>query len=332
MLSKKNCIKRWLRCLFLSVPILLVFSAQPALALAVWNPTTSTITLPSTLDIPANTAVGQIIWTSAGVTSNMQDRNNVNAYFCGILTGVGIASGNDTYATAISGVGLRVRSVLNTTLWGSRPYQINSTGDCLDKDTYWTGSSERFFPQTVYLELVRIPGTLGAGTLNLSNINVNLRFNCENSCTNSWSISVSGNTEVKVSSCTVNTYDKIVNLGTLYTQKLTSIGPTSNGANFVINLACTSTSLTPSITFAGSKDDVQSKVFANDSGSAKGVGVQLLYGNNVITPDLKLSLGPAQTTLSTDYNFKARLYQTAAAVTAGSVDTTIIFTIDYSNL
>lgn len=316
---------------FVAIGMLILF---PSLALASgdWNPTKSTINLPANLEVPENTPVDQVIWTSTAVTSGLRDGDSSTSAICGTLAGMGTTYGNNIYATGISGIGVRLRAVLTSSSWTGLTYYLTEPGTCTDKIS-WTGSQTKYYTQTVYLELVRIAGQIGSGSLNFSNISATLKFNCPAGvCLDLWTISIAGTLGVKTSSCAVNTYDKSVDLGTNFTQRLKAVGTTSNDTNFVINMSCTSTNLTPSITFTGSASDVQNKVFANDSGSAKGVGVQLLYGNNIITPDLKLSLGSAQTTLLTDYNFKARIYQTENIVTAGNINATIIFTMDYSEI
>lgn len=134
---------------------------------------------------------------------------------------------------------------------------------------------------------------------------------------------------VTVGACTINTYDTNVDLKSADATRFTSPGTTSNTTDFTINMTCSSPGLSPTLTFSGTADDDVSNVFANDSGTATGIGVQLLYGDSTITPDTAVSLGTTTSTSATDYDFKARLYQTARAVTAGSVDTTVTFTLDY---
>lgn len=133
---------------------------------------------------------------------------------------------------------------------------------------------------------------------------------------------------VSVPTCTVNSYDSSVELGWAFTQRLKSVGTTSNKTPFTINMACASTSLNPTITFTGNTVTNYPSVLAN-TGTAQGVGIQLLYQNNVITPNTSTSLGKVATTSSTDYNFDAQYYQTASPVTAGTVDVIATFTISY---
>ncbi|BFT84027.1 fimbrial protein [Enterobacter pseudoroggenkampii] len=135
---------------------------------------------------------------------------------------------------------------------------------------------------------------------------------------------------VTVPTCTVNNYDKAVDLGTVYTQQMNFPGSASSAKDFSINMTCASTSLTPTVTFVGEVDSNYPTVLVTNAGDATGVGVQLLYGGSPIVPGAAVSLGRVTTsTSSQDYNFQARAYQTSSSVTAGGLDFTATFTIDY---
>lgn len=139
-----------------------------------------------------------------------------------------------------------------------------------------------------------------------------------------------GSFAVTVPTCTVNKYDKAVDLGTLYTQQMNFPGSVSSAKDFSINMTCASTSLTPTVTFVGEVDSNYPTVLVTNAGDATGVGVQLLYGGGPIVPGTAVSLGRVTTsTSSRDYNFQARAYQTSSSVTAGGLDFTATFTIDY---
>jgi type 1 fimbria pilin len=147
-------------------------------------------------------------------------------------------------------------------------------------------------------------------------------------------ITVSGFT-VTVPTCTVNSYDSQVKLGSAFTQRMKGVDSVMNATPFTISMTCAATTglssgLTPTLTFSGDATGTKLNAFAN-KGSASGVGVQLLYGGKTIMPNQVTPLGKLTSSkpLSRDYKFTAQLYQLSETVTPGSVDTTATFTLDY---
>ncbi len=132
-----------------------------------------------------------------------------------------------------------------------------------------------------------------------------------------------------IPACTVNDYDKTLDLGTVYTQQMNSPGSTSVAKDFNINMTCSSTQLSPTLTFNGETESNLPSVLSNNLGGSKGVGVQLLYEGKIITPGTAISLGRVSATYAKDYIFQARMYQTLSSVTAGGVEFTTTFTVEY---
>lgn len=131
--------------------------------------------------------------------------------------------------------------------------------------------------------------------------------------------------------CEVSDYPAEVSLGSAYSQRFRNPGDTQNETNFSISLTCNSSTLSPKITFEGATDSTYPTVFHNASGEgyAENVGVQLLANNSVITPGSSVSLGQVGATSVMQYGFSARLFSTGSAVTAGSIDVPVIFTVSY---
>ncbi|EHN6806794.1 fimbrial protein [Salmonella enterica] len=297
----------------------------------IFSPTSATITLPTAIEIPANAAVGTVIYTSDAAQTNMKDTITSSSSFVSYYQTSPVISsyGNDVYQTGVKGLGFRLRSVYSTPSTDNIQTYFNS-----DTRRYkWAGSAT-YYPQAIYLELV-VTGTVASGSFNLSNHTARLRFNFTGRIPNETFIVnfSSNNTTVTTSSCETTTYDKSVELGTMYTQKLTGIGTTSPPVEFSIGITCSSVSLTPAITFRGKADPGISTVFANTetgTSAAKGVGIQLLYNNTTIVPDSTISLGGAKSTSEKTYIFKARMYQTLNPAFAGSLTAPVTFTLDYS--
>lgn len=130
--------------------------------------------------------------------------------------------------------------------------------------------------------------------------------------------------------CTASDYPGEVSLGSAYSSQFRSPGETQNETNFSISLTCNSTKLRPVIAFEGATDDAYPTIFSNRPGDgyAKNVGIQLQANGNVITPGSVVSLGQAGSPVN-QYVFGASLRRTGDAVTAGSIDVTVTFTISY---
>lgn len=136
---------------------------------------------------------------------------------------------------------------------------------------------------------------------------------------------------VTAGACEVSDYPAEVSLGSAYSQRFRNPGDTQNETDFSISLTCNNSTLSPKITFEGATHSTYPTVFRNASGEgyAENVGVQLLANNSVITPGSSVSLGQVGATSVMQYGFSARLFRTGDAVTAGSIDVPVIFTISY---
>ncbi|WP_085653767.1 MULTISPECIES: fimbrial protein [Lonsdalea] len=317
----RNSHCNYLRSILFLVFLLTGFNAT-ATSTTEFSPSSSTIALPSSLTLPANTAVGKVVYTSEAATTSMTSSDTGDYTFTTQWAGESptrSSYGNNVYETGIAGLGFRVKGVFRT----NQPKTLTIYWPDNSDTVTLTGSTTPA-EQDAYLELIVTSNDVASGEFDLSAIIANMHFDEVD-----WAVSFSGTTTVTATSCEVNTYDTSVDLGTAYTKNLTEVGTTAQTTDFSINMTCSASTLKPSITFSGTPDSNVSAVFSNDSGTATGVGVQLLYGDTVITPDTVLSLGKPTSTSATDYDFKARLYQTASTVTAGSVDTTVTFTVDY---
>ena len=131
--------------------------------------------------------------------------------------------------------------------------------------------------------------------------------------------------------CTVDN-DAIVELGTKFIQRLPSEGSISDTTKFALELTCDSTALSPAIKFEGAVAgvDLGKNIFLNN-GSAKNIGLQLLFNNALITPNVPVSLKRISAYKKT-YTFDARLYRIAddnIVESIGDLDIPINLIIDY---
>ena len=133
-----------------------------------------------------------------------------------------------------------------------------------------------------------------------------------------------------VSTCELSGYDSEVSLGNFSQTGFRAVDSITNAARFNINMACY-TGLTPSVTFTAPTVDNYPDVLENN-GDAEGVGLKLFYvynGLNPITPGSAFNLGTRTHSGFSDYTFSTALYQLQNVVTAGTLDFTATFTVEY---
>lgn len=328
--------KVYRRVFIFTLPSALIFlflSASTAFAAGTFSVNRSTITLPDSLTIPANTAAGTVVWTSDYVTSDLTVTPTGSYAFSAGYTTTPTSSGygENIFATGVAGLGFRLIGLFQTPS-NSSISQVFCVS-CTQPNYAWNNKSAAL-TQKAALQLI-VTGALESGTINITTYQGRLNYNLtwSSAAAQTWAIGFAGTTSVTAPSCTVGTYDTSVDLGTAYTQVFKSVGTTSSAVDFSIGITCSSTSLTPTITFSGTKDANVSTVFANTqtgSGAATGVGVQLLYNNTAIVPDSAISLGVATSTGEKVYTFNARMYQTLSSASAGSLTAPVTFTLDYS--
>lgn len=133
---------------------------------------------------------------------------------------------------------------------------------------------------------------------------------------------------VNVRACSVNAYDSEVSFDELTVKKLAEPLATSGEQTFNINIAC-GTVYTPTIMFSGNTDSEYTSVFTNQSGEgyAQGVGIQLLWNNNIITPGKAFRL--TGITTATDFKFSSRVFSLTQTTTTGEIDIPVVFTLGY---
>lgn len=148
-------------------------------------------------------------------------------------------------------------------------------------------------------------------------------------------IAITGN--VKDSSCSVamGSQDFTVNLMNHSTKQLNTVGGVTPEVPFSIVLSsCGSATTAVKVGFTGLADIINTSLLKldNSAGSASGLGVQIL-GSNIAIPlnadQSALNWVPLTASQSNTLNFYARLMATQIPVTAGEVNATAIFTLEF---
>jgi type 1 fimbria pilin len=135
---------------------------------------------------------------------------------------------------------------------------------------------------------------------------------------------------VNVLACTITTPVVNVTMPTMLKSVFTGTGTTSEGEDFSIGASCDS-GVMPTITFSGQASSAGTDVFAINTGDkeATGLGIQLMYAGNAVEQNVAVDMGTTVSDGDVEFPFTARYVQTAEKVTAGSVNSTITFTLNY---
>ena len=135
---------------------------------------------------------------------------------------------------------------------------------------------------------------------------------------------------VNVLACSITTPVVNVQMPSFYKSSFTGVGSTTIATDFKIGANCDS-GVMPTITFSGQTSRGTTDVFAinSSSGSASGIGVQLLYGGSVLNQNTAVAMNTTTAAGTTEFPFSARYIQTDNTVTSGQADATITFTLSY---
>lgn len=135
---------------------------------------------------------------------------------------------------------------------------------------------------------------------------------------------------VNVLACTLTTPVVDVKMPTKFKSVFTGTGTTSETENFSIGASCDS-GIMPTITFSGQTSTMGTDVFAINTGDgqATGLGIQLLHEGNIINQNEAIEVGTTDSDGEVQFPFGARYVQTENTVTAGNVNSTITFTLNY---
>ena len=135
---------------------------------------------------------------------------------------------------------------------------------------------------------------------------------------------------VNVKSCELTNKTPSVPLGEVHVSHFTGVGSYAGSTGFTLGMNCDS-SIKPTVTFTGTSVSTGNILPLNNPDAdttAKGVGVELLYGQKGVTLGEALSLGTTTSGIN-NYSFTARYVQTESSIQAGVAEATANFTINY---
>ncbi|HCD1255874.1 TPA: type 1 fimbrial protein [Citrobacter amalonaticus] len=136
---------------------------------------------------------------------------------------------------------------------------------------------------------------------------------------------------VNVKGCEVLNKTPTVYLNEVHVSHFNGVGSNAGSTNFSLGMQC-DTNIKPTITFTGTTVSTGTVLLLNDpdaTTTAKGVGVEMLYGQKIVNLGEAVSLGTTSTSGTNNYGFTARYVQTESKIKAGEANATANFTINY---
>lgn len=226
---------------------------------------TQRFSMPTSLVVRPGTAPGTVLWTQTfsmpryifakcglfGRSTLTSDVHGVNPFR------------NGYWGTDVPGVGYRLQRSGADIVNASASIQIGP-------------HFVEILPETWTISLVRTAETLGSGTIRSPWLRVYFNTNNAGNIVMVWDVTGNGTTTVRSPSCSVR--GTTVNLGRVLSSELPQVGSTTaTSATSNLALSCSSAPVVymrmTSGTVAGSNSVLPT------TGGAKGVGVQLMYGN-----------------------------------------------------
>lgn len=287
-------------------------------------------TIPGT---PRNFTITGVCALGKGTPNTIQAGSQIVA--CTLNTGsVEISPG--IYTTTVNGVGMRLRDSAGNPV-------LNGSGQNCYSVISQIGAGGAFSFSGTY-ELVRVPGTIangavlsggptGAGAWAFGVYNTNIVLNADrgNIYSGNSSIYPTGDITLRNISCTVMA-PSTVTLPTVSASSL-AVGQGSGAKNFSIGLTCDNDSVVgitldaaPGITIVDASHGI---LGLQGTSSATGIGVQILEENGSVVPmQARNDFGSVRANVTFVHPYYAR-YIRVGSVSAGSVNSAMVFTMDY---
>lgn len=304
-------------------------TAQAAYCTVIGTRTTTFGALTLQRDIP----VGTLLAESIIPRSQVWDCSSALGVVGGHITGVrasgtynSLQNGVRVYNTNVTGIGYALAIKGCSGGWDSIVSDKNYNETCYISGGWASGNVQDAYRVTLYKTGSITSGTItrqpiGAGITSLSGV-----------WDNEAPININS-IKVTALACSLNSTSINVPLGDVAATKFTGIASTAGDKGFDLGLSCDKDARI-NVSLAGTQnaDTAETSVLAltsaGQTGTASGVGVQLLYGgtplkisNNIL---LKTSLGGQES-----LPFTARYYQTLADVGAGVANSSATLNITY---
>ncbi|AYA10897.1 fimbrial protein [Enterobacter roggenkampii] len=290
----------------------------------------------ASISVPTTLAVGETIPGTeqtahiAGNCDNAEDKG-LEIVSCYYGTGAEIPGLKGVYDSGVPGIGVALMNDQGQRISGAGGVNCISTGTPLG---YVSSDGKQTFNFDVTLELVKTSDTVASGTLNQSQTRFGIGVYHHEGLGDPNTISYAGNVILKEVTCSVLPKNLTVNLGDFPLSDFISVGMLSSPArNFDVTVNCNSTvqpevKITSSNGYETAFEGVLK--LTQQTGVATGVGVRMLFDDNIATFDTYVntrSEAIANETLTIP--FEVRYEQVSDVVTPGPANTVATITLAY---
>ncbi|HFK5795911.1 fimbrial protein [Enterobacter asburiae] len=290
----------------------------------------------ASISVPTTLAVGETIPGTeqtvhiAGNCDQSGDKG-LEIVSCYYGSGAEIPGLKGVYDSGVPGVGVALKNEEGQRISGAGGVQCDSRGTPIG---YVSSDGSQSFSFQVTLELVKTSDTVSSGTLVQAQTRFGIGVFGHEGIGNPNDIAYSGNVILHQVTCSVLPKNLTVNLGDFPVSDFISIGTLSSPEqNFDVTVNCDSTvqpevKITSSNGYETAFEGVLK--LTQQPGAATGVGVRMLFDNNIATFDTYVntrSEAIANETLTIP--FQVRYEQVSDVVTPGPANTVATITLAY---
>lgn len=251
---------------------------------------------------------------------------------------VSTIGGRRVYSTNIAGVGYAIGMTSVNNCAGLNGY-VNgtNTGDGNANNYLLCSINGLFANQPISgqarIQFYKTAQTTGTGTVNATSVGSFILRNNQNSFAQPESVIRIAAFNVTTVACSVSNTAISVPMGTVETRAFSGTGSWPGDANtrsFTIPLNCNAGTRVK-LQIDGSAQNASQGVLnlTGGTGSASGVGIQLLYNNAPLPLSTVINTGTAASAGAFSIPLQARYYQTGSNITLGAANASATFTLIY---
>ncbi|NIF37380.1 fimbrial protein [Enterobacter sp. Tr-810] len=267
------------------------------------------------------------------IAGNCYGTNNYGLPIVSCFYGTGgeIPGLSGVYETGVEGVGVALMNDKGQRITGAGGVYCNSSSTPLG---YISQDVSQSFDFNVTLELVKTSDTVKSGALSQAQTKFGVGVYEHEGIGNPNTISYSGNVNVQTVTCSVSPKNLTVQLGDFPLSDFIGVGTLSSPAqSFNVTVNC-NTTVQPEVKIVsanGYESGFEGVIkLTQQTGMATGVGVRMLFDDNIATFDQYVTTkSEAVANQTLDIPFQVRYQQTSDEVTPGPANTVATITLAY---
>ncbi|WP_241613803.1 fimbrial protein [Rosenbergiella epipactidis] len=305
---------------------------------------TTTVT-PSNITVQRDLAVGSVIGSVTSSTVSAFNCTNSSPTLTyqqfgakGYGTYLTTLSGQRIYSTNIAGIGYGITvTTVNNCSGASYPVDGSNNVDGNQNNRIACSVNGLFGNQPIQGQIkvtyYKTAATTGSGTVNGMTVASFILRNNQSTWQNPETLVNASSFNVTTLACSVTNTAITVPMGTVEKRSFSGVGTwpgDTNTKSFNIPLSC-NLGTKVNLQIDGSAQNANNGVLNLNSGtgSASGVGIQLLYNDQPLVLGTSFLVGTTTTSGTYNINLKSRYYQTSNTITTGSANSSATFTLTY---